>query len=469
MSERSGVSASARGMDKVGNSAADRTADTWRQEPASLGQQRLWLLDQLVGPSATYNVPIALRLDGKLDTEALEGAITEIVRRHEVLRTTIGDVEGVPVQVIARPEVIRLKVADLSEIEADSRETECHRILVDEAEKPFRLGLESLFRPVLVKLGPDAHVLALTMHHAITDGWSLGVFCRELATLYAAFHAGRPSPLAELTAQYSDFVRWQREWLTGDQLADQLAYWRAQLRAMPEVLVLPTDRPRPPMQSFRGSLEVADLPTDLMDALRHLSREAGVTLFMTVLAAFQVLLHLYTGQTDIAVGSPIANRRRSEFEELIGYFVNNLVLRTDLSGNPTFRELLGRVREVALGAYGHQDLPFERIVEELRPQRTLAYSPIFQVMLMYRQDIQDVPALSDLGVTRIRVPRGTSKFDLTITLAREEDSMKVAAEYDVELFGAAAIRRTLGDLEAIMTRIVRAPDNHLKALIHHSG
>jgi len=450
MSERSGVSASARGMDKVGNSAADRTADTWRQEPASLGQQRLWLLDQLVGPSATYNVPIALRLDGKLDTEALEGAITEIVRRHEVLRTTIGDVEGVPVQVIARPEVIRLKVADLSEIEADSRETECHRILVDEAEKPFRLGLESLFRPVLVKLGPDAHVLALTMHHAITDGWSLGVFCRELATLYAAFHAGRPSPLAELTAQYSDFVRWQREWLTGDQLADQLAYWRAQLRAMPEVLVLPTDRPRPPMQSFRGSLEVADLPTDLMDALRHLSREAGVTLFMTVLAAFQVLLHLYTGQTDIAVGSPIANRRRSEFEELIGYFVNNLVLRTDLSGNPTFRELLGRVREVALGAYGHQDLPFERIVEELRPRPNLAYSPVFQVLFVVQPGLPAHITMGGLTLALQENPAAVARTDLTLLLTEHSTGCHVSLEYNSDLFDAVTARRCLAQFKILL-------------------
>ncbi|MEW5861420.1 MAG: condensation domain-containing protein, partial [Cyanobacteriota bacterium] len=358
--------------------------------PASFAQQRLWFLDQLIPGNTIYNVPTVIRLTGSLNLAALEQTFNEIVRRHEALRTTFKVLEGQPVQVIpaescanasglSRP----LSVVDLRQFPECDRELQAQQLVAAEIERPFDLSSIPLLRVMLLQLSETEHILLLNMHHIICDDWSIGVLIRELGTLYTAFtcrDAMHPvSTLPELPLQYADFAHWQREWLQGEVLETQLAYWRQQLNGI-SVLNLPVDRPKPAVASYRGATQSLELPKKLSDALQTLSQQEGATLFMTLLAAFQILLYRYTHQEDIAVGSPIANRNRSEIEGLIGFFVNSLVLRTDLSGNPTFRELLGRVRQVTLGAYSHQDLPFEKLVEELHPERNLNIHPLFQVV-----------------------------------------------------------------------------------------
>ncbi|RMF36691.1 MAG: non-ribosomal peptide synthetase, partial [Chloroflexi bacterium] len=350
--------------------------------PLSFAQQRLWFLDQLAPNTPLYNIPDAIRLRGPLDVAVLERSLNEIVRRHESLRTTFRATDGKPVQVIAPTLKLPLPLVDLSGLPKAAREAEVQRLATEEAQRPFDLSRGPLLRVTLLRLGDEEHVALLTMHHIISDGWSMRVLVQELAALYDAFSHGRPSPLPDLPIQYADFALWQREWLQGEVLEEQLAYWKQQLSGSPPVLELPTDRPRPPVQSFRGAHRPFMLPRPLSQAIKALCRREGVTPFMLLLAAFQTLLHRYTGQDDISVGTPIANRNRAEIEGLIGYFANTLVLRTDLSGDPPFRELLKRVREVALGAYAHQDLPFEMLVDALQPERDLSHTPLFQVMFV---------------------------------------------------------------------------------------
>ena len=311
--------------------------------PLSFAQQRLWFLDQFQPGSPVYNIPAALRITAPLNAFALEQSLNEIVRRHEALRTTFAAVDGRPVQVIAPALRVPLPVTDLRGLPQTERETEATRLATQEAQHPFDLARGPLVRATLLRLGAGDHVLLLTMHHIVSDGWSMGVFFRELAVLYEAYATGKPSPLPELPVQYADFAQWQRQWLQGEVLAAHLTYWKQHLAGAPEVLELPTDRPRPAVQSFRGATYPFTLPPALSTALKTLSQREGVTLFMTLLAAFKTLLHRYTGQGDLVVGAPIANRTRAEIEGLIGFFVNTLVLRTDLSGNPRFGELLGRV------------------------------------------------------------------------------------------------------------------------------
>jgi hypothetical protein len=344
--------------------------------PASFAQQRLWFIDQLVPGNAFYNVPTALRLTGSLDLSALGQTFNEIVRRHEALRTRFGMVEGQLVQVIPTEScpnaptaasesftptlTINLPVIDLRDLPLEEREFQAKQLVTEESQRPFNLATGPLLRLLLLKLDETEHILLLNLHHIISDDWSIGVLIRELSTIYAAFALEQPSPLPELPLQYADFAHWQREWLQGEVLETQLAYWRQQLDSIP-ILNLSTDRPKLAIQSYRGATQFLELPPSLSEALEKLSQRQGVTLFMTLLAAFQTLLYRYTQQEDIVVGSPIANRNRSEIESLIGFFVNTLVLRSNLSDNPTFQELLGRVREVTLGAYAHQDLPFEKL------------------------------------------------------------------------------------------------------------
>ena len=347
--------------------------------PCSFAQERLWFLDQLFPGSPLYNIPAALRLSGALDVEALTRGLNEIVARHESLRTTIVAVDGQPLQFIDRRASVSLPVVDLGGLPQSEREGRARRLVEEEARRPFDLARGPLLRAGLLRLDEEDHVLLLTMHHIVSDEWSSGIFYGELATLYEAFRAGRPSPLGELPIQYADFAIWQREWLQGEVLEAQLSYWMEQLGGVPALLELPTDRPRRAEQTDRGGWESLGLPREVSERLRALGREEGATPFMTHLAAFQVLLYRYTGQEDILVGTPIANRNWAEIEGLIGFFVNTLVLRGKLTGNPTFREFLGQVREVCLGAYDHQDLPFERLVQELQPERSMSRSPVFQV------------------------------------------------------------------------------------------
>ncbi|HEX8349346.1 MAG TPA: condensation domain-containing protein, partial [Hymenobacter sp.] len=342
----------------------------------SFAQARLWFLEQLEPGSGAYNIPAAVRLTGSLDVATLEQSLNEIVQRHEALRTTFRMVSGETIQVIAPVKALTLQLVDLRDLPEATQEASVERLATESAQQPFDLAIGPLLRAKLLHLNEAEHVLLLTMHHIVSDGWSMGVMIRELAALYEAFSTGKPSPLPQLPIQYADFAHWQRQWLQGEVLAAQLSYWQQQLAGAQTVLELPTDRPRPTVQTFRGATQFLALPEPLSQKLKSLSQRSGVTLFMTILAAFQTLLYRYTGQEDICIGSPIANRNRSETEGLIGFFVNTLVLRTDMSENPSFQELLGRVREVALGAYAHQDLPFEQLVEALQPERNLSHHPL---------------------------------------------------------------------------------------------
>ena len=364
-----------------------RSIEPIREEalPLSFAQQRLWFLDQLRPGDAAYNIPAALRVIGDFDKAAFAFAVNEIVRRHEALRTTFVVRDGVAAQAIAPALEIAIPVVDLGALDCELQEAEALCLASEEARRPFDLALGPLLRATTLDLGvrPSTgereHIVMFTLHHIVSDGWSSGVLIREFVALYEAFVAGRPSPLPDLTIQYADYAVWQREWLQGEVLERQLAYWRDRLAGAPPTLDLPTDRPRPATQDHAGATHHFTVGKDIAERLASLGRREGATLFMTLLAAFQLLLSRYSGQRDISVGTPVANRRRLELEGLIGFFVNTLVMRTDLSGDPSFRALLARARETVLGAQAHQDLPFERLVEELQPTRDVSRDPLFQV------------------------------------------------------------------------------------------
>jgi hypothetical protein len=383
--------------------------------PLSFAQQRLWFLDRLMPGNTFYNENTTLRLSFPLNVAALEQSVNEIVRRHEALRTIFKAVDGQPVQIIAPTLTLPLPVIDLRELPETKRETEVLRLAADEAQRLFDLAQGPLIRTTLLKLREQDYVFLLTMHHIVSDGWSMSVFFRELSVLYTAFCLGKSSPLPELSIQYADFAVWQRQWLQGERLETQLAYWRKQLADLP-LLQLPTDRPRPAVQSFRGARQLMAIPEPLYVALQALSQQEGVTLFMTLLAAFQTLLHRYTGQEDIVVGTPIANRNRAEIEGLIGFFVNFLVLRTDFSGNPSFREVLRLVREVSLGAYAHQELPFEKLVEELHPARDMSRNPLFQVTFQLFSATTSTEEVPEQILRSLEVQIENAKFDLRFDL-----------------------------------------------------
>ncbi|MEW5930636.1 MAG: amino acid adenylation domain-containing protein, partial [Gemmatimonadota bacterium] len=426
--------------------------------PLSFAQERLWFIDRLEPGSAAYNVPVAWRLGGALDGAALERALGEVVRRHEALRTVFAEVDGSPVQVIAPFGGFALAVEDLSGFGEADREAALRRRAGEEAARPFELAAGPLFRAALLRLGAEDHVLLLSMHHIVSDEWSMGVLFRELSALYAAYREGGESPLAELAVQYADYAVWQREQLTGEVLDRQVSYWRERLAGAPELLELPTDHPRPAVQSFRGASERVQLPAEVLEALRALGRQEGATLYMVALGAFQALLCRYGGSEDVVVGSPVAGRGRGEVEELIGFFVNTLVLRTDLSGDPSFRELLGRVREVTLGAYEHQEVPFERLVAELSPERSLSHSPLFQVAFTLDNDQDTGGGLAGLGVQRVATQLEAAKFDLSLELAAGPDGLRGKLAYGTELWEAATMRRLVGHFTRLVEQAAADPD-----------
>ena len=358
--------------------------------PLSFAQQRLWFIEQLEPESATYNMPASLRLTGWLDCDALQRTLSEVVRRHEVLRTTFVNYGGQPRQQITAEARVALPLIDLSALVGGALEAEVERLARAEAGCPFDLSVGPLLRVQLLRLSEEEHVVLLTLHHIISDGWSMGILIKEVAALYSAYNSDSPSPLSELAIQYADYAVWQREWLQGEVLEEQLQYWRAQLTGAPPLLALATDHPRPLMQHYRGGAEELQLSARLTEQLEQLSRQTGVTMFMLTLAAFEVLLYRYTQEEDLVLGTPIANRRQVETEGLIGFFVNTLVLRTKVSGSLSFVGLLERVREVCLGAYAHQDLPFEKLVEELQPERHLSQTPLFQVLFTL-ENLTQVP------------------------------------------------------------------------------
>ncbi|MFP2900473.1 amino acid adenylation domain-containing protein, partial [Corallococcus sp. 4LFB] len=407
--------------------------------PLSFAQQRLWFLDQLEPDSALYNIPLAIELKGELKLEALEQAFTALQERHESLRTTFRTVEGTPVQVIAPPSPVTLEVADLRGVAVPERQDELSRRVREESLRPFHLGRGPLVRASLVRTGDEEHVLLVTMHHVISDGWSMGVVIRELASLYDAYLHGRPSPLPPLELQYPDYAAWQREWLQGETLKAQLDWWKQQLEGAPDVIALPTDRPRPAIQSSRGAKHFVQLPRAVSEALKALGQKEGATPFMTLLAAWQVLLARYTGQDDISVGTPIAGRNRAELEGLIGFFINTLVLRAKVNAGMTFRQVLAHVREQALGAYAHQDVPFEKLVDLLQPVRTLSHSPLFQVMFSLQNAPVSELVLPDVALRTLRVEAQTTKFELTLSLSDTPEGFSGSIEYNTDLFDAGTV------------------------------
>jgi len=435
-----------------------------RDLPLSFAQERLWFLDQLQPGSPFYNLCGAVRIAGQLNLTALTQSLNEILKRHEALRTRFVMADGHPVQVIAPVSNLTLPVIDLSEQSEAEREIEVKRLATEEARSPFDLSQELLLHAKLLRLAEVEHMLLLTTHHIVFDGWSMGVFMRELAALYEAFSTGKSALLLELPIQYADFAIWQRQWLQGEVLETQLSYWKQQLSGNLPVLELPTDFPRSAVQTFRGARQNFELPQTLTEELKTLSQREGATLFMTLLAAFKTLLYRYIGTEDILVGSPIANRNRAEIEKLIGFFTNTLVLRTDLSGNPSFRELLSRVREVALGAYAHQDLPFEKLVEELQPQRHLSHSPLFQVSFVLQSTLMPTLESSGLTLNFQEVDTGTAKFDLTLFLEDTNQGLVGTMEYNTDLFHASTITRMLGYFSNLLEGIVANPNQCLSDL-----
>jgi amino acid adenylation domain-containing protein len=428
--------------------------------PLSFAQDRLWFLYSLEPESPFYNIPTALRLTGALDVGALERAVGEIVRRHEALRTTFQERGGQVVQVIVPFSGFTVAVEDV----AGADEAEVRRRAAQDAARPFDLATGPLFRATLLRRGPEEQVLLLCLHHIIGDGWSMGVLFRELSALYEAYREGRDSPLPELPVQYADYAVWQRRALRGERLDRHLAYWRERLAAAPALLELPTDRARPAVQSYRGASERFEIPANLVQRLQARGRAEGATLYMVLLAAFQLLLSRYAGTDDVVVGSPTAGRVRAELEDLVGFFINTLVLRTDLSGDPDFREVLRRVREVTLSAYEHQEVPFERVVEEVHPERSLSRTPLFQVMFVLQNAARAVFGLEGVRAAPLGVETTTAKFDLTLTLAETPQGLSGWLEYATDLFDPATAARMRWHLRVLLEAIASDPGRPVSEL-----
>ncbi|MBN3876527.1 amino acid adenylation domain-containing protein [Nostoc sp.] len=432
--------------------------------PLSYAQQRLWFLDQLEPNSAIYNIPLALRLVGNLNRAALEQSFQEIIDRHEALRTNFITVDGKPSQIIQAQINWTVSVVECEKLPPSEQEIATQQLVQQQAIQPFDLAEGALIRATLIVLSKTEHILLLCMHHIVSDAWSLGVFIQELAALYNAYSQGETSPLTPLPIQYADFGIWQREWLQGEVLQNQISYWQQQLKDAPALLSLPTDRPRPAVQTFAGAIQEFALSVELSNQLTQLSQKQGVTLFITLLAAFDTLLYRYTGQLDILVGSAIANREHSEIEGLIGFFVNTLVLRTDLSGNPSFSELLSRVRQIALGAYSHQELPFEMLVEALQPERDLSHPPLFQVMFVLQNTPMSGVELAGLTISSLNAQSTIAKFDLTLSMHNSSAGLVGIWEYNTDLFDASTIERMSRHFVTLLSGIVANPEERISQL-----
>jgi amino acid adenylation domain-containing protein/non-ribosomal peptide synthase protein (TIGR01720 family) len=432
--------------------------------PLSFAQQRLWFLDQLEPHSTAYNRSFAVHLTGPLNLESLQQSLRETSRRHEILRTTYPTVDGEAHQIVTPTAGLPLRLIDLGALPVHERGDTARRFVTAEARRPFDLASGPLVRACVIRLDDAQHVLVLSQHHINTDAWSNAVVAHEVSTGYEAFSNGVPSPLTELPIQYADFAAWQREWLAGETLEDQLSFWKEELKGAPPALELPTDRPRPAVQTFRGATRTIGLPKHLVDALKDLSHQEGATLFMTLLAAFQTLLHRYTGQPDILVGSPIAGRMRPEVQGLIGFFVNTLVLRADMRGTPRFSDLLKQVRNRSLAAYANQDLPFERLVDELGLERDLSRTPLFQVMFVLQTDALESLRLPEIRVSQLETPIENAKFNLTLYMAETEQGLNGSLEYDTDLFEASTIDRMLEHFAILLEGIVADPQCPVSAL-----
>jgi len=437
--------------------------------PLSFSQQRLWFMDQLEKDSPAYNMPSALRLSGALDIGALERSLTEIVRRHEILRTSYPLQDGAPVQRIHAPADLRLAQLDLSGLDAAEQARRVRQLADEEALRPFSLAAAPLIRGTLLVLAPEEHVLLMTMHHIVSDGWSIGVIGRELSLLYEAFMEGKSSPLPELKIQYADFAAWQLEWLQGEGYRNQLDYWKRRLQGAPTVLELDTDHPRPPLQTYAGATETVRAGDALRSRLVALGRDAGCTLFMTLLAAFAVLLRRYTDQDDLIVGTPIANRNRPEVENLIGFFANTLPLRFELADDPDFRSLLRRVQGVTVEAYENQDIPFEKIVEALNVDRDLSRNPLVQVVFV----LQNAPmhasgsstaGLKGLAITPVAFDTGTVRLDMEVHVWEDRDGLKIEFVYNTGLFEPETIARMAANYLGLLEAVVADPSRRISEI-----
>src|ERR1044072_9480791 len=432
--------------------------------PVSFAQQRLWFLEQLTPGGFAYNIPLAVKVTGKLDIPVLEQALGAIIDRHETLRTSFSVVASQAVQIISPAALLSLSLTDLSELTKIERGRAVERLAIEEAQRPFDLTKSPLLRARLLRLTSEQHVLLFTMHHIVSDGWSMGVLFKEIAALYSSFLRGETPPLEELAIQYADYARWQRDYLSGELLEEQLGYWRNQLEGSPAVLPLPIDHPRPTVQGYRGSSVKVSLSAATAASLRELSRKEEVTLFMILLAAFEVLLWRWTGETDVVVGTPIANRTRAELEGLIGFFVNTLPLRVSLAGNPSFRELLQKVREVCLGAYSHQELPFEKVVEEIAPERNLSHTPLFQVMLILQNMPIEAVELPGLNLSILETESSTAKFDLLLELNETEAGVRGSLLFNTDLFERATVERLAGHLPILLESVIADPEQQISEL-----
>ncbi|HEY4564840.1 MAG TPA: condensation domain-containing protein, partial [Thermoanaerobaculia bacterium] len=433
--------------------------------PLSFAQQRLWFLNNFEPESPEYNIPQAFRIEGDLDPEVMQRALREVARRHEALRTTFRSIEGEPAQVIAQVVDMEVPFTDARARVSEPADAwaEALRLAAADAREPFDLTLGPLMRARLYRTGEREHLLYYNVHHIAYDGWSIGVFARELAAIYDAFAAGLPSPLPELPVQYLDFALWQRQWLSGETLETQLAYWRRQLASVPP-LELATDRPRPAVRTHNGAAVPLVLDEALQRDLRAFAQREESTLFIVLMAAFKALLHHWTTQEDVSVGTLIANRRLPEVEAMIGFFANSLVLRGDLSGDPTFRELLRREREASLDAYAHQDLPFEKLVEELNPPRDMARTPLFQVMLILLNAPGEAMGLPGLKLQPVAIDSRTSKVELTVYLTDSARGIEGFVEYNLDLFEQGTVARLIDHYTRVLAAVVADPRLRLSAL-----
>lgn len=444
--------------------SAESTSDDVFVMPASVAQQRFWILDQLEPGNTSLNMPLILRLTGKLDVEILKQTLNDVVARHEVLRTTFSKENGIPVQVIATGRKLDLDLIDLSE--HPDKENESNRLMVEEAHHPFDLSREPLFKTKLLRLGSEDHILLLTLHHIICDGWSNGVLVREIGEIYDAYTKDLPSPHCELPVQYADFASWQHEWLKSDGFDEQQEYWKRQLGSELPTLDIPTDYPRNKNRTSYGAIESLLLPQSLTRAIKTLGQREDVTPFMIFLAAFNVLLHRYTDQREILIGTPTANRTQSETEALIGAFANTLLLKNDLSGDPSFTDLLHRVKDVSLGAFSNQSFPFEKLVETIRPATNgRKGGQLFQVLFIYQTAFMQPVELAELSIKPIRSVSPGSIFELSLGVVERKEGTRLQLEYNTDLFRAESIRFMLEDLRTILQSAVLDTNRNISELL----
>ncbi|HEX8185064.1 MAG TPA: condensation domain-containing protein, partial [Blastocatellia bacterium] len=436
--------------------------------PLSFAQQRLWFLDQLVPGSPAYNVPAAVRLTGSLNVATLKRALDEVIRRHEILRTSFSTQEGQPVQVISESVENRLPVIDLRDLSEQQRQQQAEEIAREESQRAFELSKGPMMRARLVRVGEQEQILVVVIHHIVSDGWSVGIMIKEMAEIYERKERGEEVRKEELKLQYADYAVWQREYLRGEVEERLVGYWKKQLKGVERGMELGTDRARPPVQSFRGALRLFEIDSSLTRGLKEISRREGVTLFVTMLAAFKVLLHRYTGQDDIVIGTPAAGRSRVELEGLIGFFVNTLVLRTDLSGDPSFKELLIRERDVLLDAHAHQDIPFERLIDELQVKRDLSRNPMFQIMFIQNPPNSPIN-IPNLKLSNVETHSGTTKFDMSLSTTDIGDRLVGSVEYSSDLYDESTIERLIEHFENLLAAVVAHPEQRLSNLSMMTG